>query len=127
MQSILNLGTIKKGCQAMVVHTFSLSTWGSDRQISGGSRPAWSIKLISGQSRLHRETLYLQKEKGKRKRRQEGEKRKKEKRKKGRKKKNEEKERDFFLEGLRLLLVTSLYYNFYVGVFNWELIILMTL
>jgi hypothetical protein len=41
----------------MVVHTFNPSTWEAEAGRFLSSRPAWSTEQVSGQPRLHKETL----------------------------------------------------------------------
>jgi hypothetical protein len=43
--------------QAVMVHAFNPSTWEAEAGGFLSSRPAWSTELVSGQPRLHRETL----------------------------------------------------------------------
>jgi hypothetical protein len=43
--------------QAVVAHTFNLSTWEAEAVGFLSSRPAWSTERVSGQPRLYRDTL----------------------------------------------------------------------
>ena len=44
-------------CQAVVAHTFNLSTWKAEIGGFLSSGPAWSTEWVPGQPGLHRETL----------------------------------------------------------------------
>jgi hypothetical protein len=48
---------VENGCQAVVAHAFTTSTWETEAGWFLSSRSTWSTKWVPGQPGLHRETL----------------------------------------------------------------------